>query len=97
MHFQNVKGTGEFIGSTSKPCVKSFSKPSEIRQAEYTSAEPILRYLNWTTLSTYKYEAELGDLHSTGLGNGYDCTHWLMPGVPDTWAKVLYQKLIIGK
>ncbi|KAI8551475.1 hypothetical protein RHMOL_Rhmol06G0189100 [Rhododendron molle] len=48
--------------------------------------------LDVTTLSQYRKDA-----HPTiysGQHSGKDCSHWCLPGVPDTWNQLLYAALI---
>ncbi|KAK7364550.1 hypothetical protein VNO80_13287 [Phaseolus coccineus] len=33
-------------------------------------------------------------IYGTGGHRGLDCSHWCLPGVPDTWNVLLYDALI---
>ncbi|XP_031491087.1 xylan O-acetyltransferase 1-like [Nymphaea colorata] len=65
-----------------------------------------LKYLNITRLSQYRVDAHTsvytvrrGKLltdQQRGKPNIYaDCSHWCLPGLPDTWNEILYQMLIL--
>ncbi|KAK6919169.1 Trichome birefringence-like, N-terminal domain [Dillenia turbinata] len=49
--------------------------------------------LDITTLSQYRKDA-----HPSYYGkhNGLDCSHWCLPGLPDTWNELLYTALTWG-
>ncbi|KAF3671093.1 putative 1-aminocyclopropane-1-carboxylate oxidase -like protein 1 [Capsicum annuum] len=47
--------------------------------------------LNITTLSQYRKDAHPGFYSDT---HGSDCSHWCLPGLPDTWNLLLYTSLI---
>ncbi|KAF9595173.1 hypothetical protein IFM89_037602 [Coptis chinensis] len=47
--------------------------------------------LDVTTLSQLRKDAHPSSYN--GLG-GMDCTHWCIPGLPDTWSQILYAALI---
>ncbi|CAI9772760.1 unnamed protein product [Fraxinus pennsylvanica] len=44
--------------------------------------------LNVTTLSQLRIDG-----HPASAGQGVDCTHWCLAGVPDTWNELLYTAL----
>lgn len=50
-----------------------------------------VRLLDITTLSEYRKDAHPGAF--SGLHNGLDCSHWCLPGLPDTWNLLLYAAL----
>ncbi|KAG9136924.1 hypothetical protein Leryth_026533 [Lithospermum erythrorhizon] len=55
-------------------------------------------YLNITTLSDYRIDGH-PSLYGRMNGNSYssggqDCSHWCLPGVPDTWNLILYSHLL---
>eukprot|EP00421_Protoceratium_reticulatum_P005755 CAMPEP_0168370622 /NCGR_PEP_ID=MMETSP0228-20121227/7357_1 /TAXON_ID=133427 /ORGANISM="Protoceratium reticulatum, Strain CCCM 535 (=CCMP 1889)" /LENGTH=175 /DNA_ID=CAMNT_0008383497 /DNA_START=593 /DNA_END=1120 /DNA_ORIENTATION=- len=83
--------TGEYMGSTNLSCQASLDAVPEVRKVELESAIPTITALGWTHLETYHIDEHAGRFHAEGPGNGKDCTHWMMPGVPDGWAKLLYQ------
>ncbi|KAJ9690660.1 hypothetical protein PVL29_013030 [Vitis rotundifolia] len=50
--------------------------------------------LDITTLSQLRKDA-----HPSTYGedhNGMDCSHWCLPGLPDTWNQLLYAALVMG-
>lgn len=49
--------------------------------------------LNITTLSKLRKDAH-PSVHTGHGGHTNDCSHWCLPGVPDTWNMLLYASLI---
>lgn len=60
-----------------------------------------IKYMNITKLSESRIDAHpsmyrfndwnmLTEKYGNNLGNYADCTHWCLPGVPDTWNRLLY-------
>ncbi|KAF5744059.1 hypothetical protein HS088_TW08G00651 [Tripterygium wilfordii] len=47
--------------------------------------------LDITTLSQYRKDAHPS--YYSGLHSGLDCSHWCLPGLPDTWNVLLYGAL----
>ncbi|KAK6919172.1 PC-Esterase [Dillenia turbinata] len=55
-------------------------------------------YLNTTKLSQYRRDAHLavyGRPNLNHVGNRSDCSHWCVPGLPDTWNRLLYSSIVI--
>lgn len=50
-----------------------------------------VRLLDLTTLSEYRKDAH-PSLYN-GIAKGLDCSHWCLPGLPDTWNLLLYASL----
>ncbi|KAK2635731.1 hypothetical protein Ddye_030523 [Dipteronia dyeriana] len=56
--------------------------------------------LNITILSEYRKDAHPSlygvsrDKRKSDLKTNPDCTHWCLPGLPDTWNELLYTKII---
>ncbi|XP_058208631.1 protein trichome birefringence-like 39 isoform X2 [Rhododendron vialii] len=48
--------------------------------------------LDITTLSQYRKDAH--PMVYSGNHNGLDCSHWCLPGLPDTWNQLLYAALV---
>ncbi|CAK9170826.1 unnamed protein product, partial [Ilex paraguariensis] len=48
--------------------------------------------LDITTLSQYRKDAH--PTYYSGDHPGLDCSHWCLPGLPDTWNQLLYAALI---
>ncbi|XP_021775604.1 protein trichome birefringence-like 40 [Chenopodium quinoa] len=66
--------------------------------------KPQVNYLNITKLSEYRIDAHpsmyrykdwntLAQKYGNNLNNYVDCSHWCLPGVPDTWNRLLYASL----
>ncbi|KAL2937971.1 Protein trichome birefringence-like 3 [Bienertia sinuspersici] len=66
--------------------------------------ESQVNYLNITKLSQYRIDAHpsmyrfkdwnmLTKKYANNLNNYADCSHWCLPGVPDTWNRLLYTSL----
>ena len=57
-------------------------------------SNPNLVYLlNITTLSQLRKDGH-PSIYGFGGHRTLDCTHWCLPGVPDTWNQILYAALI---
>ncbi|KAL8158506.1 hypothetical protein V2J09_000043 [Rumex salicifolius] len=63
-----------------------------------------VRYLNITGISSYRIDAHpsiyrfkqwkvITDKYKRLLKSRSDCSHWCLPGLPDTWNRVLYASL----
>jgi len=62
----------------------------------------VVKYLNITKLSQYRRDAHTSIYRSTQWKHGLkkvnlralaDCSHWCLPGLPDTWNRLLYASL----
>ncbi|GAA0148935.1 hypothetical protein LIER_36829 [Lithospermum erythrorhizon] len=58
---------------------------SEMKKAVYL--------LDITTLSQLRKDAHPSTY--SGDGSGVDCSHWCLPGLPDTWNQLLYAALVM--
>ncbi|KMT08217.1 hypothetical protein BVRB_6g142350 [Beta vulgaris subsp. vulgaris] len=68
--------------------------------------KPKVNYLNVTKLSEYRIDAHPSVYRSMNWKNitqkfedvlGYaDCSHWCLPGLPDTWNRLLFASLFFG-
>ncbi|XP_021842449.2 protein trichome birefringence-like 40 [Spinacia oleracea] len=59
-------------------------------------SKPQVKYLNTTKLSEYRIDAHpsLYITKDDKNANSYsDCSHWCLPGVPDSWNRLLYTSL----
>lgn len=66
-----------------------------------------VRYLNITKLSQYRRDAH-PTIYATRVGKHLiekkekkpesiaDCSHWCLPGVPDTWNRLLYASMVFN-
>lgn len=62
-----------------------------------------VNYLNITRMTDYRKDAHpsiyrkqnLTDEERRSPERYQDCSHWCLPGVPDTWNELLYAQLII--
>ncbi|GAB2274737.1 hypothetical protein Dimus_009509 [Dionaea muscipula] len=65
-----------------------------------TSTSSRVRYLNITKLSEYRIDAHPSVFRNKQRGGGQlesfpDCSHWCLPGLPDTWNRLLYASLLL--
>ena len=69
--------------------------------------KPKVKYLNITKLSQYRIDAHpsiyrfkdwrnLTRVYQDTLSTRADCSHWCLPGVPDTWNRLLYISLFFN-
>ncbi|KAK6919720.1 Trichome birefringence-like, N-terminal domain [Dillenia turbinata] len=57
-----------------------------------------VKYMNITKLSQYRRDAHLsiyGRKDREGKEFWCDCSHWCLPGVPDTWNRLLYSLIVV--
>ncbi|KAA3483002.1 protein trichome birefringence-like 2 [Gossypium australe] len=78
--------------------------PSKMRAVEYViqnTKTPVI-YLNISRLTDYRkdghpsiYRREYKtEQEGNAAGRVQDCSHWCLPGVPDTWNELLYASLV---
>ncbi|KAK7363513.1 hypothetical protein VNO77_05657 [Canavalia gladiata] len=57
-------------------------------------------YLNITKMSDYRKDGHPSIYRETGFNKGLrmvqDCSHWCLPGIPDSWNELLYATLLIA-
>lgn len=57
-----------------------------------------VKYLNITNLSKYRIDAHPSiytkKIGVNNLSGRPDCSHWCLPGLPDTWNRVLYASIL---
>ncbi|CAK9145218.1 unnamed protein product [Ilex paraguariensis] len=91
---------------------KEASRPNNQTSIDYPEknviAEEVIRqmktpvtFLNITTLSDYRVDGH-PSVYGRKYERGYtsrvqDCSHWCLPGVPDTWNELLYFHLLLGR
>lgn len=56
-----------------------------------------VKLLNITKLSDYRIDGHPSIYGRRTRGGGEDCSHWCLPGVPDTWNQLLYVHLMQSK
>lgn len=86
---------GHYVGASKQECKASVTEGTA-RQVEVAKAVPVIQSLGWSRLETFRVNQENGKFHSSLAGVGgkeKDCTHWMMPGMPDVWTKLLIQQL----
>nr|GMD96984.1 protein trichome birefringence-like 2 [Ipomoea batatas] len=74
--------------------------PSKMKVLEYVLHDmrtPVM-YMNISRLTDYRKDAHPSvyrpDAQSGGGVHAQDCSHWCLPGVPDTWNELLYASLL---
>jgi hypothetical protein len=87
--------------------VSAFPKPmKEIIEITIRSMMIPVRYLNITKLSGYRRDAHpalyarkqeklLKTEQQLQEESHPDCSHWCLPGLPDTWNRLLYASLVV--
>ncbi|RZC92670.1 hypothetical protein C5167_007594 [Papaver somniferum] len=105
-HFAGGKwntGGGCNLETEPIPCNETYVKPSpiqwEILEGTLGKMKTDVLYLNVSKLTYYR-----ADAHPSVYGKNYtvqerikapqDCSHWCLPGVPDTWNELLYASLL---
>ncbi|CAI7857877.1 unnamed protein product [Closterium sp. NIES-53] len=54
--------------------------------------DPEFKIIDITNLSLYRADAHLQSYFD--IEGGIDCLHWCIPGVPDTWADIIYSYMM---
>ncbi|KAE8706775.1 Trichome birefringence-like 6 [Hibiscus syriacus] len=93
--------------SMDKPYLLTFGKSlKEIMEKTLERMRKPVKYLNITRLSEYRPDAH-SSIYGTKQGKLLiatkqkppamvaDCSHWCLPGVPDTWNHLLYASLVL--
>ncbi|KAI3680782.1 hypothetical protein L6452_35558 [Arctium lappa] len=98
-----IHNQGKEWGSSSKNCygelqpLQGSTYPAGLPQAQgvlnrvLASVKKPVQLLDITTLSQLRKDAHPS---SYGGGSGIDCSHWCVPGLPDTWNQLLYASFI---
>lgn len=86
-------------GGAQKPLTKSIEENKSTTKADIilknvlSGMKKIIHLLDIIKLSQFRVDG-----HPSIYGNprhrGMDCTHWCLPGVPDTWNQLVYATLI---
>ena len=63
------------------------------REAASAAAGTGVRVLEITAISELRDEAHMSN-YSSARG-AFDCLHWCLPGVPDTWNEILFAQLLL--
>ncbi|GAB4824898.1 hypothetical protein Ancab_007769 [Ancistrocladus abbreviatus] len=77
---------------------------TEIVESQIRRMENRVRYLNITQLSSYRRDAHpsvyrskvskiITEKYKRLVSSYADCSHWCLPGLPDTWNRLLYSSL----
>ncbi|XP_014508207.1 protein trichome birefringence-like 43 [Vigna radiata var. radiata] len=99
---ENAENWGEHAGETclreSRPVLGSKypggAVPAELSlQKVIGSMKKTVELLDLTTLSQLRKDGH-PSIYGNGGHRGLDCSHWCLPGVPDTWNLLLYSALM---
>ncbi|KAL6337446.1 hypothetical protein AAG906_036760 [Vitis piasezkii] len=65
-----------------------------VKQMEYENRN--VQLLNITYLTGFRKDGHPANNREPGIGDSafQDCSHWCLPGVPDTWNELLYARLL---
>jgi len=65
-----------------------------IKEMDYGDRK--VRFLNITHLSQFRYDGHPSRHREPGtpVDAPQDCSHWCLPGIPDTWNEILYANLL---
>ncbi|QCE05813.1 protein trichome birefringence-like 8 [Vigna unguiculata] len=68
-----------------------------VKEMQYESRKA--QFLNITYLSEFRRDGHPSKFREPGTPPNapQDCSHWCLPGVPDTWNELLYAQLLSGK
>jgi len=106
-HFPTASGLYDGRANRSNWFCKSINDSDPLpplRALELKVGLPIMKQLGWHMLSTFDDDYEgAANLHATHAKmpgrkiNPIDCTHWMLPGVPDIWASKLLRFIAINQ
>eukprot|EP00252_Welwitschia_mirabilis_P006250 TRINITY_DN17077_c0_g1_i2.p2 TRINITY_DN17077_c0_g1~~TRINITY_DN17077_c0_g1_i2.p2 ORF type:complete len:131 (-),score=14.39 TRINITY_DN17077_c0_g1_i2:191-583(-) len=97
--FEPAHWEGSFTKGECKVTQQPMNEPGEVGNNTFSlvlsdivsqMTVPV-RILNVTTLSAYRNDAHVGNW--SGASTVPDCSHWCLPGVPDTWNELLLASL----
>ncbi|XP_024995019.1 protein trichome birefringence-like 1 [Cynara cardunculus var. scolymus] len=110
-HFSDGQwNSGGQCDKDNEPIVLEKDLPHENNRVMMEAAEAILTkmkipilYLNITRMSEYRRDAHPSIYMKPNMTNEermtvfkfQDCSHWCLPGVPDTWNEMLYGQLLL--
>ncbi|CAN1229811.1 Protein trichome birefringence-like 37 [Linum grandiflorum] len=86
---KNCNGEAEPLSGSSYPA--GAPPAAAVVNKVLTSMKTPVYLLDITTLSQLRKDAHPS---SYGGGPGTDCSHWCLPGLPDTWNQLMYAALI---
>ncbi|XP_054793685.1 protein trichome birefringence-like 8 [Prosopis cineraria] len=77
-----------------EPCSSDIVISEVVKQMDYGKWK--VHFLNITNLSEIRKDGHPSKYREEGTPPGapQDCSHWCLPGVPDTWNELLYAQLI---
>ena len=80
--------------ATAQPCSANHTLEEMVRYQRWNQhTNPIIAAANITIIRVWRMTAMEWDAHVT-FG---DCTHWCLPGLPDSWGHILAQVLGVAK
>ncbi|PON96507.1 Trichome birefringence-like family [Trema orientale] len=88
---KNWGGQSGRVGGSSYPGGPHLAE--KILEEVLRSVSKPVHLLNVTTLSQLRKDGHLS-VYGYGYRRDMDCSHWCLPGVPDTWNHLLYAHLL---
>ncbi|XP_065850550.1 protein trichome birefringence-like 16 [Euphorbia lathyris] len=95
-HFAN--GDWNTGGSCDNTVPMSIGKEiSQDKSSDYSAGNAVkgtgVKILDITALSQLRDEGHISKYSITASAGVHDCLHWCLPGVPDTWNKILFAQI----
>ncbi|GLT38041.1 hypothetical protein SLA2020_123120 [Shorea laevis] len=66
-----------------------------VQKTSIVAVTDLVKFFDTTNLSLFRKDGHPSKFNVKGAaGNGVDCIHWCVPGVPDTWNEILYNLIV---
>lgn len=83
--------------------LNSYPPKMKVLESVLNGMRTPISYLNITRMTDYRKDAHpsiyrkqnLTDEERRAPERFQDCSHWCLPGLPDTWNELLYAKLVM--
>ncbi|XP_057545794.1 protein trichome birefringence-like 4 [Amaranthus tricolor] len=82
---------------TDEKSLTSYPLSMQTLETVISRMETPVVYLNITRLTDYRKDGHPSKYRQPGSRGGFqDCSHWCLPGVPDSWNQLLYASLLLS-
>ncbi|GKV45313.1 hypothetical protein SLEP1_g52418 [Rubroshorea leprosula] len=66
-----------------------------VQKTSIEAVTDLVKFFDTTNLSLFRKDGHPSKFNDKGAaGEGVDCIHWCVPGVPDTWNEILYNLIV---
>ena len=94
------KCDGERQPITNESYLAAYPWTMSILESVISEMKTPVFYLNVTKMTDYRKDGHPSVYREPGINKGLrmvqDCSHWCLPGIPDSWNELLYATLLIA-